>query len=386
MRIAQEGGVPLYLWSEGLEGRALAQAEHLAELPFAFHHVAVMPDAHEGYGMPIGGVFAARGHVIPNAVGLDIGCGVRAWRTGLTVEQFMPSRRQVLNDIQRNVPTGFEWRKHPLPDTEPLFDEAPRVRPLLAQLERAHRQLGTLGSGNHFLEVQRDDDGDVWAMVHSGSRNVGKQVATHYGKLAREIDARSEAPIPPAWDLSPLPVDSPEGAEYFAVMRWCLRFAEENRAAMQRAIHEAFARRVPRYAPAPHVDVHHNYAALETHFGREVYVHRKGAVRAVGPVVVPGSMGTSSFVCRGLANPDSFESCAHGAGRALSRSEAKRRMPVERVIREMRERDVALFKAKKSDVAEEAAEAYKDIDEVMAAQADLVEPVVRLTPLGVVKG
>ena len=378
--------IPILSWAEDLSEEALEQARHLAALPFAYHHVALMPDAHVGYGMPIGGVFAAEGYVIPNAVGLDIGCGVRAWRTGLTAEEFLPHRQQVLNDIQRNVPVGREWRKRAADGAEELFAAAPEVSALHAELERARLQLGTLGSGNHFLEVQRDDDGALWAMVHSGSRNLGKQMATRYNEIAKTLDARSPDPVPLAWQLSPLPIRSDEGREYLDVMRWCLRFAEENRAAMQRVIHETFERRVPGYAPEPCLDVHHNYATVETHFGREVVLHRKGAVRAVGRVLVPGSMGTSSYVCEGLANPDAFESCAHGAGRAMGRGEAKRRIPVEAVVREMREKDIALFKAHKSDVAEEAAEAYKDIEDVMAAQADLVRPLLRLQPIGVVKG
>ncbi|HEY3317949.1 MAG TPA: RtcB family protein [Coriobacteriia bacterium] len=379
--------VPIMVWGAEPDPAAMQQAEHLADLPFAFHHVALMPDTHVGYGMPIGGVLAAEGRVIPHAVGLDIGCGVRVWKTNVTVEEFMPRRDTILSDIMRSVPTGFEWHKASQESRTALFDDVPAVGVLLAEVDKAKKQVGTLGGGNHFIEVQRDTDGIVWAMVHSGSRNLGKQMATHYDQLARQRNASDHDPVPPNWGLAHLPAEEGLGAEYLRVMDFCLRFARESRRLMGERVQEAFARRVPD-APAPGdpVDVHHNYAAVEEHFGRLVVVHRKGAVRAEGTVAIPGSMGSHTWIGRGLCNADSFCSCAHGAGRRLGRGEAKRQLTVQHVIGEMRERDVRLFKAKKSDVAEEAPEAYKDIDEVMDAQRDLVEPTVLLTPLGVVKG
>lgn len=384
--IAEDTRVPIRSWAPDPDPETLAQTRHLASLPFAFRHVALMADAHVGYGMPIGGVLAAKGAVIPNAVGLDIGCGVRAWRTNLTVEEFLPVRDRALNDIQRNVPTGHEWRKRELAG-DSLFARMPDLPHLRAQERRARQQLGTLGSGNHFIEVQRDPEGRVWAAVHSGSRNVGKRMAEHHNAVAKDLGEREglTREVPPGWDLAYLPLGTPEAEEYLTVMGWCLDFALENRQAMMEVMHEAFLRALPRYDPGPPLDVHHNYAARETHFGEEVVVHRKGAIRAVGDVVIPGSMGTRSYIGRGLANPEAFESCAHGAGRRLGRREAKRSITVEHVILSLKEADIRLFKPKKSDVAEEAPEAYKDIGEVMAEQADLVEALVELTPLGVVK-
>jgi tRNA-splicing ligase RtcB len=260
------------------------------------------------------------------------------------------------------------------------------VPALHAEREKAMRQVGSLGGGNHFLELQRYDDGIVWAMVHSGSRNLGKQMATHYNGLAKRENAVSRDPVPAEWGLAHVGIDSGVGAEYLRVMTFCLDFAKESRRLMGESIQSAMSRRFPDIQPDPALDVHHNYAAVETHYGAEVVVHRKGAVRAAGPVAIPGSMGTHTWLGQGLENAESFVSCSHGAGRRLGRKEAVRGIPIDRVMSELRERDVRLFKRKKRDVAEEAPEAYKDIDEVMAAQRDLVEPTVLLRPLGVVKG
>ena len=378
--------VPIVVWGPQPDPETMAQAEHLADLPFAFHHIAMMPDSHVGYGMPIGGVLAAEGRTIPNAVGLDIGCGVRAWKTNVHEEDFMPVRDQVLSDIQRSVPVGFDWHKRSQAHRTDLFDDVPDIAPLRAQVDRASRQIGSLGGGNHFIEVQSAPNGDIWMMVHSGSRNLGKQIATHYNQLAKEENARTGDSVPANWGLAHLASGTGAGAEYLAAMDFCLRFAKESRRLMAESMQAALSRRFPGVEPEPALDVHHNYAALETHFGREVWVHRKGAIHAEGDVAVPGSMGTHTWIGRGLCHPDAFCSCAHGAGRRMGRGAAKRAMTVEHVILELRERDVRLFKAKKGDVAEEAPEAYKDIDEVMEAQRDLVEPTLLLTPLGVVKG
>lgn len=380
------GALPIKVWGAEPDETTMTQALHLAELPFAWRWIALMPDAHLGYGMPIGGVLASLGEVIPHAVGLDIGCGVRAWRTNVPVAGFMPVRDRVLSDVQRTVPSGFKWHHASQEDRTSLFTDVPDIAVLQAEVAKAARQVGTLGGGNHFMEVQRDPDGIVWMMVHSGSRNLGKQMAEHYDALARRENAARDDPVPAEWGLAHLAADSGVGAEYLEVMDFCLRFARESRRLMAEVMQAALSRHVPGAEPDPPVDVHHNYASREAHFGRDVVVHRKGAVRAEGTVAIPGSMGTHTWIGLGLCAADSFCSCSHGAGRRLGRKQAKREIPAERVIREMRERDVRLFEANKRDIAEEAAGAYKDIDEVMAAQSDLVEPTVLLTPLGVVKG
>ncbi len=379
-------GVPVKVWGADIDEGALEQARNLGLLPFAFRHVALMPDAHVGYGMPIGGVLAALGQVIPHAVGLDIGCGVRSWCTNISGAEFSPARDTVLNDVQRSVPTGFEWHRTSQTDRTDLFDDVPDIAPLHAEIDKAVRQVGTLGGGNHFIEAQVDPDGVVWMMVHSGSRNLGKQMAEHYDKVAKAENRASGSPVPAEWGLAHLATDSEAGAEYLEAMGFCLRFARENRRLMAESVRAAIERRFPGVTPAPDVDVHHNYAAVEEHFGERVVVHRKGAVRAEGTVLVPGSMGTASYVCRGLANPESFSSCSHGAGRVMGRKAAMRAFSREHVMRELDTAGVRLFKAKKGDLAEEAPAAYKDIEDVMHLQRDLVEPVIRLTPIGVLKG
>lgn len=378
--------LPIHSWATDLDDGTMTQARNLANLPFAFHHVALMADAHVGFGMPIGGVLATIGEVIPHAVGLDIGCGMVAWPVNIHQRDLMPVRDRILNDIQRSVPTGFEWHKTSQAEKTTLFDDMPDVPALRAERPKAEMQLGSLGGGNHFLELQVDPDGMVWAMVHSGSRNLGKQMGERYDAIARNENRRGSSLVPLEWGLAHLPIESAAGREYLEVMTWCLRFAAESRRLMAEQIQRAIDRHFPGVEPGEPIAIHHNYAAVETHFGEEVVVHRKGAVHAVGRVIVPGSMGTASYIGEGLGNPDSFESCSHGAGRRLGRKQAKRELPRELVMQQLRERDVKLFKAKKGDVAEEAPDAYKDIEDVMGNQTDLVRPLVRLTPIGVVKG
>lgn len=385
-RIIDSERAPILVWGELPDEGTLAQARNIANLPFAHHHVALMPDAHVGFGMPIGGVFGAVGQVVPHAVGLDIGCGVRAFKTSLKVQEVRPLLDDVLRGIMREVPQGFDWHHQSQAHRTDVFDEVPDSPVLRAEKARAERQAGTLGGGNHFIELQQDPDGFVWVMIHCGSRNVGKQVAEHYDAVARDLNKRQGSPVPSQWGLAHLDTRSAMGAEYLAAMGWCLRFAKENRRLIAESVREVLKRRFGTVSFEPDIDVHHNYASIERHFGREVVVHRKGAVHAVGTVLVPGSMGTASYVAEGLANPDSFESCSHGAGRALGRREAMRRIKREQVLRELDEIGVKLAKGKQHDVAEEAPEAYKDIESVMAGQQDLVRPLVRLTPVGVVKG
>ncbi len=387
MRVVQTEGVPIYVWGDDPDEEALAQARNLARLPFVSDHVALMPDAHVGFGMPIGGVLAAEAQVVPHAVGLDIGCGVRAWNTSVPVSDFATVRDAVLADTQRTVPQGFHWHDRSQAGRTDVFDELPDVDVLRAQAERAARQLGTLGGGNHFIEFGSDPDGMIWVLIHTGSRNVGKQMAEHYDALARAENRLRGSSVPLEWGLAHLDIGSEAGSEYLEVMRWCLRFAEENRRLIAEDVQRVIERHIPD-APKPSdpIDVHHNYAAIETHGGRQVVVHRKGAVRAQGVVVVPGSMGTASYIAEGSANPDAFESCSHGAGRAMGRRQAKRSLDRAGVISALEARGVRLVSADRAAIAEEAPEAYKDIESVMRHQADLVIPRIRLVPHGVVKG
>lgn len=402
--------VPIKAWLSEIDAGTLEQAVNLARLPFAFNHVALMPDAHLGYGMPIGGVLAAQGFVVPHAVGVDIGCGMHARRTNIESGRLkQPHRGQgtvlnaVLSTVQRAVPAGNgpagnhatvqRWTT-PLDDrdTVALLDAAP---PALAKAwQQSAYQLGTLGGGNHFIEIQEDEQGFVWLMLHSGSRALGKQVCDFYDAVARDLDTHHGLGEAVRAGLAALSVASEEGMAYLAWMRLCMAYALENRRRMLDAAVEALFVAVRGVAPdaayliTEAIDTHHNYADLEHHFGEDVFVHRKGAVRARAAemVIIPGSMETGSYIARGKGNAESFETCSHGAGRRLSRGAAKRERSAQDVIESLRRKGIALAKRSTADVAEEAGHAYKDVDQVMRDSADLVDPVYRLRPLGVMKG
>ncbi len=402
--------VPIKAWLDDLEAGALEQALHLAQLPFARKHVALMPDTHQGYGMPVGGVLAAKGYVIPNAVGVDIGCGMQARRTNVKAKSLAARDREhgtllkaVLGDVMRDVPNGNgPVGSHRAPQPWDLLGQNPEFAAVVergpeslkkAWAHGAH-QIGTLGGGNHFLELQEDEDGYVWVMLHSGSRALGKAVCDHFNAVARQINERFHSEVPREWQLSYLPLDGDEGREYVGWMRVCLRYAEENRKRMLEVALGRLIERVQVNQPdlelqiSESVDTHHNYATMEHHFGEDVLVHRKGSVRARAGemVVIPGSMETGSYVARGLGNEESFQTCSHGAGRRLSRTAALRARTADSVLSSLRQKGIELAKRSHKDVAEEAGHAYKDVDEVMANQRDLVEPVYKLKPIGVVKG
>jgi tRNA-splicing ligase RtcB (3'-phosphate/5'-hydroxy nucleic acid ligase) len=388
--IRRPGRVPIVSWAADLEGGALEQATNLSNLPFAIDHVALMPDAHAGYGMPIGGVLFADQAVVPYAIGVDIGCGVALVETDLTAETLTPAElKAVLAQIARDVPVGSSGQPKAV-DPRAAIGEMGIALPASIEagwFARAVNQLGTLGSGNHFLEVQRDEAGTVFVMLHSGSRSLGKTICDSFHKRALALDRARHLALPHN-ELAYLPLGTPEFEGYWAAMTFALRFAEVNRSRMLDAVEAAFARhsRVGRIDRL--VDVHHNYAAWEHHVGRDGIVHRKGAVRARAgeTVLIPGSMGTASYVAEGLGNADAFDTCQHGAGRALSRTKARKAKTSAEVFAEMADLGVAIHSGDPKTVAEEAPFAYKDIETVMAASADLVRPIKRLTPLGVVKG
>jgi tRNA-splicing ligase RtcB len=372
--------VPIKLWLDDIEEGALQQARNLANLPFAFKWVAVMPDAHEGFGMPIGGVLAALGTIVPNAVGVDIGCGVLAARTDLA-NITQDTLRNVLAGIRQEVPLGFEHHKVNQPWSG--FDRAPDLPIIQQELPSARRQLGTLGGGNHFIEFQQGSDGHIWIMIHSGSRNFGFKTANVYHKTAQALCSRKGWELPDR-DLAYLPMDSREGEEYFTAMNYCCEFAKANRALMMQRVSEVAAMVTGAKILEP-INIHHNYASLETHYGREVVVHRKGATKASRDTVgiIPGSMGAKSYIVKGLGNPESFESCAHGAGRKMGRKHAIRSLDLET---EQAKMQGILHGLRTRSALDEAPGAYKDIDEVMALQRDLVEISVTLTPLASIKG
>ena len=373
--------VPIYSWAEFIEEGALDQARHIAALPMAEKHVALMPDVHQGYGMPIGGVLALDGAVIPNAVGVDIGCGMAACSTSLH-DVPRDTLKAMLGAIRRAVPVGSAH--HGAPQDFALEPSGPVTE---REATHARTQVGTLGGGNHFIEIQRAESGATWIMIHSGSRNVGLQVARHYNDLAVSLNARWRSAVPKAWELAFLPLNSDDAHAYLAEMLTCVAFARENRARMMAAIQGCVTDVCPGAVFGPVFDVAHNYAAMEHHFSRNLMVHRKGATSArAGELgIIPGSQGTASYIVNGLGAPESFTSCSHGAGRRMGRKEAQRTLSLKDETRRLEAQGV-LHSIRGTGGLDEAPGAYKDIEEVMRQQADLVAIEQRLTPLGVIKG
>jgi len=406
----EEGySMPIKSWCENCEDGAVKQAENLAKHPALFHHVALMPDAHQGYGMPIGGVVAADNAVIPAAVGVDIGCGMIATETDIPAERFadMSFRRAFQEWLKERIPVG-EGVSHKEAQSWEGFEsfiDNNGERALLWTKGRDRKNLGTLGGGNHFIELQKstaiDGAGEpeggakVWLMIHSGSRNMGKRIEEHYHKIADRMCTRYRVALADK-DLAFLPIEEEAGHHYFTDMLFALRYAKENRRRMMEAMKETLAEFTPEVNFIRTIDIHHNYAAFEEHFGKKVCVHRKGATSAkldeIG--IIPGSMGTASYIVRGLGNPDSFMSCSHGAGRKMSRVAASMNLTVEECDKAMegivceRWGKYTGFSRKvkgKLDLSE-APQAYKDIESVIDAERDLVEPLVRLVPLASLKG
>lgn len=378
---------PIKIWAEILEDGAMRQAKNLANLPFTFRHVALMPDAHWGYGMPIGGVLATEMTVIPNAVGVDIGCGMCAARTNLT-ELSLDALKRILAGIRESVPVGFDWHETAQDETLlPPLPEESKVPVISRQNQRALKQVGTLGGGNHFIEIQRGSDGFIWLMVHSGSRNLGKQVAEHYNEIAKKLNRRWRSAVPPEWDLAFLPIETTEAKCYLAEMQYCVDFALANRKLMVERIQDAFRRVIPEVTFDSLINIAHNYAAIENHFGADVIVHRKGATQArEGQLgIIPGSQGTQSYIVRGKGNPESFQSCSHGAGRVMGRKQAIRELDLT-AEQSALDRQGILHSIRCQNDLEEAPSAYKNINTVMANQSDLVDVDVELSPLAVIKG
>ena len=388
-KVISTGRIPIKMWLENVEEAALEQAKNLSNLPFAFKHIALMPDAHVGYGMPIGGVLATKGVVIPNAVGVDIGCGMCALKTDITFREFSIKKiKDVLGDIRKLIPLGFEH--HNINQDESFMPSGYdiSVMPIVKeQYDAALKQVGTLGGGNHFIEIQRDNEDNIWLMVHSGSRNIGYKVAEHYNKTAKALNAKWFADFSIKTDLAFLPVDTTEGQDYLAEMQYCVDFALSNRSLMMHRIKEAILESFPSTTFGDMINIAHNYAAFETHYGQEVIVHRKGATSAREDEtgIIPGSQGTKSYIVRGLGNPESFMSCSHGAGRVMSRSQAIKNLDLKEEIARLDNQGIIHAIRSQRDL-EEAASAYKNIDEVMQLQTDLVDIVHELSPVAVVKG
>lgn len=370
-------------WCKSPENDAIKQAENIEKHPCLVGNVCLMPDTHSGYGMPIGGVVAFDNAVCPNMVGVDIGCGMLAVKTSLTDitrEQLI----NIINGIKNSIPVGF--KHHQEVQKNDLFNDARWEQTVICKQEKesAKHQIGTLGGGNHFIEIQKGNDDNIWFMIHSGSRNLGKKVADYYNKIAEKNCSLWRQNDVIKNELAFLPKGTEDFNNYWLEMSLCLDFAYQNRQMMSNAIKKEFLK-VLECEFLQEINIHHNYASFEHHYSRNVIVHRKGATLArentIG--IIPGSQGTSSYIVQGLGNPKSLCSCSHGAGRKMSRKKAKEQLSVEHENELMGN---IIHNITSKDQLDEAPSAYKDIDVVMEEQKDLVKILVQLKPLAVVKG
>ena len=381
------------MWTRGVpvEEAARAQLLDVAKMPFIHKWVAVMPDVHLGVGATIGSVIPTSKAIIPAAVGVDLGCGMMAVRTSLHANDLPDNLSSARSAIEAAVPHGRAgWTDVPdaigrawSSDLAADFERICEKHPSIAKSNHVVH-LGTLGTGNHFIELCLDEADQVWVMLHSGSRGVGNRIGSHFIELAKEDMRRWHVNIPDQ-DLAYLVEGSDHFDDYVEAVGWAQRFARMNREQMMLAATNALVRELGAFTlDVSAVNCHHNYVAKETHFGADVYVTRKGAVRAgAGELgIIPGSMGTRSYIVRGKGNADSFCSCSHGAGRAMSRGEAKRRF----TLADHASATAGIECRKDADVIDETPMAYKDIDAVMAAQSDLVEIVHTLRQVLCVKG
>ncbi|OLF10422.1 RtcB family protein [Actinophytocola xanthii] len=382
--------VDIRLWTrpETVEDQAMRQLQNISALPWAFKHVAVMPDVHFGKGATVGSVIAMRDAVSPAAVGVDIGCGMTAVRTSLRAEDLPDDLSRLRSGVERAVPVGRDQHRatafgeRDAADWDAFWRRFDELTPVVrSNVGRALHQMGTLGGGNHFIEICLDTDKQVWVMLHSGSRGIGNLLAQHHIEVAQRLAHNQSLPDP---DLAVFLANTPQMAAYRHDLYWAQDYARRNRTVMLRLVCDVLRRQFPTVKFDEPISAHHNYVAEETHFGEEVLVTRKGAIRAgrgdLG--IIPGSMGTGSYIVRGLGNPDSFESASHGAGRRMSRTQARKKFT---------EADLAAQTAgvecrKDSGVVDEIPGAYKDIDEVIDNQRDLVEVVAKLKQVVCVKG
>ena len=390
------GGVPVRVYTDDIDSNTSQQLGELARLPIVTGHVAAMPDVHLGRGATIGSVVATTRALIPAAVGVDIGCGMAAVELGCDADRLPDNLRPLRERIENAVPLGRLGHQQPVAaddvverferELQPLLDRHADIGKRVRDLDGTwRRQLGSLGGGNHFIELCVDEEGGrLWVMLHSGSRRLGNAIGTHFTTLARE-EMEREGRTAPNRDLAYLVEGSPVFDDYVAALTWAQRYALENRRIMLRRTLDAIRTLIPEAtAERKAVECHHNYVAREQHFGEDVYVTRKGAIRAgTGELgIIPGSMGTRSYIVRGLGSATALQSAPHGAGRRMSRSEAKRRFTTE----DLAAQTAGVECRKDPGVIDEAPRAYKDIDLVMKHARDLVEPVATLRQVVCVKG
>lgn len=388
-------GVPVKVFTDEVEATAMRQLNNMAQLSFVHSHIAVMPDVHAGIGATVGSVIPTKGAIIPAAVGVDIGCGMHAVRLDLNASQLPDNLHGLRSAIERSVPVGFEIHRNvkaqastldPLAQRlKRITDKHPGLLKMLRNFDHTWRkQIGTLGGGNHFIEICLDEADQVWVMLHSGSRGLGNCIGTYFIQLAKRERQNRFGHVPDV-DLMYFAEGSNSFDDYVEAVQWAQDYARENRREMMRLVIQAIRPLLPAFQLTKEaVNCHHNYVMQEQHFGEEVWVTRKGAIRAgEGELgIIPGSMGAKSYIVRGKGNPESFCSCSHGAGRRMSRTKAKQLFNQDDLIKQTQ----GVECRKDKGVVDEIPAAYKDIDVVMQHQTDLVEVVHTLRQVVCIKG
>jgi len=390
MRVISETKVPVKIWASSLEDEAEQQVKNVANMPFIFKQVSVMPDAHAGKGSTVGTVIATKGAILPAAIGVDIGCGMCAVKLPFKIDVFGDRLASLRSSIERSIPVGHHQHYEVSDAAAEVMKSLGEVTiPNKVDLKKAAKQLNSLGGGNHFFELCKDKNDDAWVVLHSGSRNIGKSLAEVHIDKAKGLMKQYFIDIPDP-DLAYFVQDTYEFKSYIQDLHWAQAYAKANRDLMMKSAlkdisyHVWKADKGTEFMTAFRVDCHHNYAQLENHYGNNVWVTRKGAVSARDGEwgIIPGSMGAKSYIVKGKGNPDSFCSCSHGAGRKMSRNKAKETFTIE----DLKRQTEGVECRKDGGVLDEIPGAYKDIDQVMADQVDLVEPVYELKQVLCIKG
>ena len=390
-----KGNVPVKVFTDDIDDASIQQLGNMAQLPFIHSHIAAMPDVHAGIGVTVGSVIPMRGAIVPAAVGVDIGCGMNAVRLSLKANTLPDNLYKLRAAIEKSVPVGFEEHTEPSVQAATVNNMAAHLKritdkhPGIMKMQRNFqntwgRQLGTLGGGNHFIELCLDEQDDVWVMLHSGSRGIGNKIGQYFIEKAKKDMGKVLGNLPDK-DLAYFTEGTQHFEDYVEAVGWAQDYAMLNRREMMRLVLEALQKHLPKFTTTQEaINCHHNYVQQEQHFGQEVYVTRKGAISAqLGQLgIIPGSMGAKSYIVRGLGNQQSFCSCSHGAGRRMSRTEAKRRFNAL----DLEQQTQGIECRKDKGVVDEIPAAYKDIDTVMQHQTDLVEVVHTLRQIICIKG
>jgi len=395
IKTLNKGKVPVKIYTDDIEHEAYQQLQNLSQLPFIHSHIAAMPDVHFGKGATVGSVIPCKGAIIPAAVGVDIGCGMNALRLTIKAHELPDNLRAIRSTIESVIPVGFNQHKSDKARNSTIrglstgLDRILGNHPKLLKTQKKPyqtwvRQLGTLGGGNHFIEICLDENDDVWIMLHSGSRGIGNVIGQYFIRLAQRDMERHIHQLPDK-DLAYCTEGAKHFDDYVDAVHWAQDYAMDNRREMMRLIVEALQKKLPKFGVSKEaINCHHNYVAIESHFSENVYITRKGAIRAgedeLG--IIPGSMGAKSYIVRGKGNPQSFCSCSHGAGRRMSRGKARRTFNAE----DLEAQTEGVECRKDKGVIDEIPAAYKDIDVVMANQSDLVSVEHQLRQIVCVKG